>query len=133
VTELEVERVGHAVAAIQEPKLMEHLKKRNIAIESCPTSNVRTQVVNAIKNHPIRVFHDLGLAVTVNTDDPSMFGTDMNNEYLQLHHQLGFSLQELFNLGLDAVNSSFLPEESKSRLCRSFMKTYDRIMAENSV
>jgi adenosine deaminase len=130
VTELEVEHVGHAVAAIQEPKLMEHLKKRNIAIESCPTSNVRTQVVNAIKNHPIRVFHNFGLVVTLNTDDPSMFGTDMNNEYLQLHHQLGFSLQELFNLSLNAVNSSFLPEESKSKMQRSFIETRDRILDE---
>jgi adenosine deaminase len=130
VTELEVERVGHAVTAIQEPKLMEHLKKRNIAIESCPTSNLRTQVVNTIKSHPIRVFYDLGLAVTVNTDDPSMFGTDMNNEYLQLHDQLSFSLQELFNLSLDAVNSSFLSKESKSKMRRSFMRTYDRILDE---
>jgi adenosine deaminase len=128
VTELEVERVGHAVTAIHEPRLMEHLKKGNIAIEACPTSNVRTQVVDAIKNHPIRVFHDLGLTVTVNTDDPSMFGTDMNNEYLQLHHQLGFSLQELFKFGLNAVNSSFLSEESKSKMRTSFMRTYHRIL-----
>ena len=130
VTELEVERIGHAVTAVHEPKLMEHLKKRNIAIEACPTSNLRTQVVNTIKNHPIRVFHNLGLTVTVNTDDPSMFGTDMNNEYLQLHHQLGFSLHELFNLSLNAVNSSFLLEESKSKMRKSFMETFDRILDE---
>jgi adenosine deaminase len=130
VTELEVERIGHAVTAVHEPKLMEHLKKRNIAIEACPTSNLRTQVVNTIKNHPIRVFRNLGLTVTVNTDDPSMFGTDMNNEYLQLHHQLGFSLHELFNLSLNAVNSSFLLEESKSKMRKSFMETFDRILDE---
>jgi adenosine deaminase len=59
-----------------------------------------------------------------------MFGTDMNNEYLQLHYQLGFSLQELFNLGLNAVNSSFLSEKSKSKMRRSFMKTYDSILDE---
>ena len=128
VTELEVEHVGHAVAAIHEPKLMEHIKKRNITIEACPTSNVRTQVVSAIKNHPIRVFHNLGLAVTVNTDDPSMFETDMNDEFLQLYHKLGFSLHELFNLSLNAVNSSFLSKESKSKMRKSFMKTFDRIL-----
>ena len=128
VTELEVERIGHAVTAVHEPELMEHLKKRNIAIEACPTSNVRTQVVNTIKNHPIGIFHDLGLTVTLNTDDPSMFGTDMDNEYLQLHRQLGFSLHELFNLSLNAVNSSFLSEESKSKMRKSFMKTFDRTL-----
>jgi adenosine deaminase len=130
VSELEVERIGHGVTAIHEPLLMEHLKKRNIAIEACPTSNVRTRVVRAIKNHPIKLFSDLGLAVTVNTDDPSIFATDMNNEYLQLHQRLGFTLQELFKLSLNAVNSSFLSEELKSKMRKSFMKAYNRILDE---
>ena len=130
VNELGVEHIGHGVTAINEPKLLKHLKKRSIAIEACPTSNVRTRVVRTLKNHPIKVFHDLGLTVTVNTDDPSMFGTDMNREYLQLHRQLGFSLSELFKLSLNAVNSSFLPEGSKYRMLESFIKTYNRIQDE---
>jgi adenosine deaminase len=128
VNELGVEHIGHGVAAINEPRLLEHLKKRSIAIETCPTSNVRTRVVRTLRNHPIRVFHDLGLTVTVNTDDASMFKTDMNNEYLQLHRQLGFSLSELFNLSLNGVNSSFLPEESKSKMRKAFSKTYNRLL-----
>jgi adenosine deaminase len=130
VNELGVERIGHGVTAINEPKLLEHLKKRNIAIETCPTSNVRTRVVRTLKSHPVKVFHDFGLTVTVNTDDPSMFGTDMNNEYLQLQRQLGFSLSELFKLSLNAVNSSFLSEESKSKMRDSFIKTYNRMLDE---
>jgi adenosine deaminase len=130
VNELEVEHIGHGVTAINEPKLLEHLKKRSITIETCPTSNVRTRVVHTLKSHPIKVFHDLGLTVTVNTDDPTMFGTDMNNEFLQLHRQLGFSLSELFKLSLNAVNSSFLPEESKSKMRESLIKTYNRILDE---
>jgi adenosine deaminase len=130
VNELGVEHIGHGLTAIDEPKLLEHLKKRSIAIEMCPTSNVKTRVARTPRSHPIRVFHDLGLTVTVNTDDPSMFGTDMNNEYLQLYRQLGFSLSELFNLSLNAVNSSFLPEESKSKMRKSFSKTYNRILDE---
>jgi adenosine deaminase len=130
VNELGIEHIGHGVTAIDEPELLGHLKKQSIAIETCPTSNVRTRVVHALKSHPIRVFHDLGLTVTVNTDDPSMFGTDMNNEYLQLHRQLGFLPSELFKLSLNAVNSSFLPEESKSKMRESFIKTYNRILDE---
>jgi adenosine deaminase len=130
VNELGVERIGHGVAAINEPKLLEHLKKRSIAIETCPTSNVRTRVVRTFKSHPIKVFRDLGLTVTVNTDDPSMFGTDMNNEYLQLHRQLGFSLSDLFKLSLNAVNSSFISEKSKSQMLESFTKTYNRMLRE---
>jgi aminodeoxyfutalosine deaminase len=66
----------------------------------------------------------------VNTDDPSMFGTDMNREYLELHRQLGFSLSELFKLSLDAVNSSFLPEEKRSKMQEAFIKTYNRLTNE---
>jgi len=127
VNELGVERIGHGLTAMDEPKLLEHLKKRRIAIEMCPTSNLRTRVVRTLRSHPIRAFHDFGLTVTVNTDDPSMFGTNMNKEYLQLHRQLGFSLSELFKLSLNAVNSSFLPEESKSKMSESFVNTYDRM------
>lgn len=87
-------------------------------------------MVHTLKNHPIKFFHDLGLEVTVNTDDPSMFGTDMNREYLQLHRQLGFSLSELFKLSLNGLNSSFLPEESKSKMRESFTRTYDRMLDE---
>jgi len=128
VKELEVEHIGHGVAAVKDPKLLEHLRKQKIAIEACPTSNVKTRVVHTIKNHPIRVFHSLGLTVTVNTDDPSMFKTDMNREYLQLYHQLGFSINELFRLSLNAINSSFLPEESKSKMHESFIKTYHHLL-----
>jgi len=130
VDELGVEHIGHGVTAINEPELLEHLKKRSITIETCPTSNLRTRVVRTLKSHPIKAFYDLGLTVTVNTDDPSMFGTDMNNEYLQLHRQLGFSLSELFNLSLNAVNSSFIQEESKSKMRESFIKTYNRVIDE---
>jgi adenosine deaminase len=130
VNELAVEHVGHGVTAIGEPKLLEHLRKRSIAIETCPTSNIRTQVVRTLRSHPIRAFYDLGLMVTVSTDDPSMFETDMNNEYLQLHRELDFSLSELFNISLNAVNSSFLPQESKSKMLESFNRTYNRILDE---
>ena len=130
VDELGVEHIGHGVTAINEPELLEHLKKRSITIETCPTSNLRTRVVRTLKSHPIKAFYDLGLTVTVNTDGPSMFGTDMNNEYLQLHRQLGFSLSELFNLSLNAVNSSFIQEESKSKMRESFIKTYNRVIDE---
>jgi adenosine deaminase len=130
IKELGVERIGHGVTAIDEPKLLEQLKKRSIAIEMCTTSNVRTHVVPTLKRHPIRAFYNLGLTVTVSTDDPSMFATDMNNEYLQLHRQLGFSLSELLKLSLNAVNSSFLPEESKSKMREYFIKTNNRMLDE---
>jgi len=129
---LNVERIGHGVAASRDPKLMNYLEKRGITIEMCPVSNLRTRVVSSMKRHPIRTFMEKGLVVTVSTDDPSMFNTDMNNEYLQLHRHLNFTIPELFNLSLNAVDSSFLPEEKKVKMRESFVKEYERLMSAKS-
>ena len=125
---LNVERIGHGVAAKQDPELIDYLLKQDIAIEMCPTSNLRTGVVSSLERHPIRDFFEKGIKVTVNTDDPSMFNTDMNNEYLQLHRQLDFTVSELFRLTLNALDSSFLSETRKVQLHKSFIKEYRRLM-----
>jgi adenosine deaminase len=128
VKDLGVERVGHGLAAVTDTKLMNCLVKRKIAIEACPTSNVRIGAVASIEKHPIRTFIDRGLMVSVNTDDPLMFDTDMNNEYLQLHQKLGFTIDELFKLSLNAVDSSFLPESQRIRMHDSFLKEYRSLL-----
>lgn len=113
IKHLDVERIGHGTTAIRDPTLMSHIKEAGITIEAYPVSNLRTNVVASIVEHPVRAFYDGGLSVTVNSDDPSMFGTDMNNEYLQLHEHLGFTVPELFQLSLNAVGSAFLPLEKR--------------------
>ncbi len=125
---LKVERIGHGVTASRDPELIDYLLKRDITIEMCPTSNLRTGVVPSLQKHPIRTFFDRCIKVTVNTDDPSMFNTDMNNEYLQLHRQLNFTVSELFKLTLNALNSSFLPETQKVQMHESFVKEYRRLI-----
>ena len=127
---LGVERIGHGVAARRDPELMNYLRTRDIAIEACPISNVKTGVVPSLREHPIRAFFDQSLKVTANSDDPSMFGTNMNNEYLQLHRELGFTVPELFGLSLNAVDSSFLPEERKSRMRERFTEEYGKLIDE---
>jgi len=125
---LGVERIGHGVAARDDPRLMDHLRERGITVEACPVSNVKTAVVPSLRDHPVREFFDRGLRVTVNSDDPSMFGTDMDNEYLQLHRELGFTIPELFRLSLNAVDSSFLPEDRRNRLREAFIEEYRRLV-----
>jgi adenosine deaminase len=125
---LGVERIGHGLAAYADSGLMDHLLKHGIGIEACPISNVRTGVVQSLEKHPVRAFFDRGLLVSVSTDDPSMFGTDMNNEYLQLHRRLNFTVPELFKISQNAINSSFLPEKRKTRMRESFMKEYQRLI-----
>jgi len=125
---LKVERIGHGVAAMKDPDLSNYLRENSITIEMCPVSNVRTCVVPSIRKHPIRSFFDDGLSVTVNSDDPSMFGTDMNYEYIQLHRELGFTVPELFKLSLNAVESSFMPTDKKEHMREEFEKEYFRII-----
>ncbi|TFH04384.1 MAG: adenosine deaminase, partial [Candidatus Thorarchaeota archaeon] len=113
---LNIERIGHGVTAQQDPDLVEYLKHERIAIEMCPVSNLRTGVVASIEEHPIRDFYDQGLLVTVNSDDPSLFHTSMNNEYAQLHEHLNFTLRELFQISLNGIETAFIGEDTKSEL-----------------
>ena len=125
INHLNVERIGHGVTACRDPELIDYLHERDITIEMCPTSNLRRGVVPSLQKHPIRTFFDKRIKVTVNTDDPSMFNTDMNNEYLQLHRQLNFTVSELFKLTLNALDSSFLLETQKAQMNESFTKSID--------
>jgi len=125
---LDVEHIGHGVTAGSDSRLIGYLWERGIVIEMCPISNVRTGVVSSLASHPIKTFLDRGLKVTVNSDDPTMFGTDMNNEYLQLHRKLGFTIFELFKLSLNAVDSYFVPEERRIRIRESFINEYQRLL-----
>jgi len=122
---LRPERIGHGVAAGGDQRLMKTIADRGIAIECCPVSNLRTAAVPSWGLHPIRRFIENGIRVSVNSDDPPMFGTDMNNEYLQLHRNLGFTLRELFGVSMDSIETSFLPEEEKKRLRSSFTRMFE--------
>jgi adenosine deaminase len=124
ITHLGVERIGHGVTAIGDSKLLDYMKEHQIAIEACPVSNVRTGVVETLTEHPIWEFYEKGLLVSVNSDDPSFFHTDMNNEFIQLNEHLGFSLGDLFWLTMNAVDSSFLSTEDKKELRKSVRDDY---------
>jgi aminodeoxyfutalosine deaminase len=108
------ERIGHALSAIQDPALLEELKVRNTALELNPTSNVRTGVCPTFAAHPLRRYFDLGLLVTLNSDDPAFFGSDLANEYLLAHTEQGFTREELRRLAANSIRASFLPESDKA-------------------
>lgn len=127
---IDVERIGHGVTARQDPDLVEYLKREQIAIEMCPVSNLRTGVVASIKEHPIREYFDKGLLVTVNSDDPSLFHTSMNNEYLQIHEHLNFSLSELFQISMNGIQTAFIDDDMKSKLHKQFSEEYKEIESQ---
>ncbi|HSD85424.1 MAG TPA: adenosine deaminase [Anaerolineae bacterium] len=126
ILSLQVERIGHGVRALEDPQLVEHLHQTQIPLEVSPYSNYRLKVVPIDQPHPIRALLDQGVYVTVNTDDPAMFSTDLTSEYVLLARQ-GFSWDELWQLNLNALEASFLSAEAKA-LCRAewqaFAKTH---------
>jgi adenosine deaminase len=117
---LQVERIGHGVRAGEDEKLLAYLAETQIPLELCPLSNVRTGVVKSIDEHPVRKFFERGLFVTINTDDPKMFGNSLAEEYQFLEERLGFSRQELCTLILQGISASWLSAERKSEMARAF-------------
>lgn len=115
---LQVDRVGHATRAEEDPRLIDHLAERRIPLELCPLSNVRTKVVPSLREHPVRRWFDRGLLVTVNTDDPAMFGNSLAEEYRGLASEHGFTHGEIRRLVLNAVEVSWLSPEGKAAIRR---------------
>lgn len=122
IERLQAERIGHGTRACEDPSLMEYLAEKQIPLEMCPLSNVRTGVVNQLTDHPIRQYFEQGLAVTVNTDDPRMFNTSLAKEYQSLVEECGFSRREICGLVLAAIESSWASADRKQSLQQSFMK-----------
>jgi adenosine deaminase len=117
---LRVERIGHGVRAGEDEELLAFLAETRLPLELCPLSNVRTGVVKSIDDHPVRKLFDNGLFITINTDDPKMFGNSLAEEYRLLEERLGFSRPELRSLILNAISACWLPPERKQALHAEF-------------
>ena len=118
------ERLGHALSAIEDPALLAELKSREIPLELNPTSNVRTGVCSSFASHPLRRYFDAGLLVTLNSDDPAFFGSDVANEYLLAHTTQCFTRAELRQLAANSIRASFLSHASRHRWLAQIEKTY---------
>ncbi|WP_018253211.1 adenosine deaminase [Salinispora mooreana] len=114
--DLGAERLGHGISAVEDPELLEFLAERQLALEVCPTSNVRTRAVARIEEHPLPRLVEAGLLVTINSDDPPMFGTTLNDEYAVAARLLDLGPQGIAALARNAVTASFLDPASKQRI-----------------
>ncbi|MGC5286658.1 adenosine deaminase [Micromonospora sp. DT231] len=114
--ELGAERIGHGISAAQDPELLAYLAERQIGMEICPTSNVRTRAVATLDEHPLPRLVEAGLLVTINSDDPPMFGTTLNDEYAVAARLLGVGPGGLAGLARNAVTASFLDADGKQRI-----------------
>jgi aminodeoxyfutalosine deaminase len=113
---LGAERIGHGTSAAQDPELLAHLAERGIPLEVCPSSNIATRAVGTLEEHPIRAFRDAGVTVTVNSDDPPMFGTDLNHEYEIAADLLELDEAGVADLARAAVRASYADTDVQERI-----------------
>ena len=110
---LKVERIGHGLTAEQDPELVEELARRQIPIEICVTSNLRTGCCKDPTRHPVRRYFEEGIMVTLSSDDPAMFGTSLSREYQVVQETFGFSDDHMRELARNSFEASFLDGERK--------------------
>jgi aminodeoxyfutalosine deaminase len=124
---LPAERIGHGFTASQDSELVEALSTRQIPVEICITSNLRTGVCPTITEHPARNYFDQGVMVTLNTDDPAMFATSLSREYQLAQDAFGFTDEHLRELARNSFEASFLPAEKKL----GFLNLFDAAAARS--
>lgn len=118
-------RVAHGIRAVEDPALVERLEARDVTLEIAPTSNVRTAIVPSIQEHPVRWLFDHGIPVTIASDDPLPFFTDVEREYRLLVETFGFTLDELRRLNLNAAGAAFIPDGERRLLVDVINAAYD--------
>src|SRR3954451_11880203 len=116
LTLLQAERIGHGTSSAQDPALVRHLAETGVPLEVCPSSNIATRAVATLDQHPIRAFRDAGVTVTVNSDDPPMFGTTLNREYAIAADLLDLDEAGLAELARTGVRASFAPKDVRDRV-----------------
>jgi len=119
---LEVERIGHGVRAVEDPELVRVLARSGLPLECCPSSNVKTGVVAGWERHPIPALHRSGVAVTVNSDDPAMFGTSLSAEWQALRSPLGLAPGEVLAVGIRTVRATFQPRDEQEVLVEAMRR-----------
>jgi adenosine deaminase len=120
IRELKVDRIGHGTRAIEDPGLVKHLAENQIPVELCPLSNTCTGVIESIESHPIRTYIERGIPVSVNTDDPKMFGNSLAAEYQALQDIFKFTLEEIHEILINSISTMWMGENEKAALAAEF-------------
>jgi aminodeoxyfutalosine deaminase len=110
------ERIGHALSAQEDADLINVLAERQIPLELNVTSNLRTGCCPSLDAHPVKLYFEEGLMVTLNSDDPPFFGANLLDEYLLAHRAFEFSFEQLRELAANSIEASFLPPDRKLSL-----------------
>ena len=127
---LGAERIGHGVRAMEDLAVIDLLKRSQATLEMCPTSNLQTGIIPKLAKHPMYAFFQIGIPVTINTDDPSISNTTLTDEFLVATRGVGVPFRVLPEMILNAARAAFLPEPEKARLVDWFDKALRKSLAD---
>lgn len=113
-------RIGHGVNIVTEEDLIKEVIDKNILLEICPTSNIQTRVADSYKSHPIRKLYDLGVPLSINTDNRTVSNTTLKREYKNLEVNLQFNTEDFVKTNKQAINHAFISENEKKDLLNKF-------------
>jgi adenosine deaminase len=123
---LEPQRIGHGTRSIEDPQLVEHLRRERIHLEICPSANVQIiPSIGRMEEHPIDRLYRAGVSVNVNTDSRMLTPTTMTREYEALHRVFRWGPQELLHVNLMGLDAAFAESEVKQRLRKRLMEAYE--------
>ena len=120
IKDLKVDRIGHGTRAIEDLKLLDYLSEHKVPIELCLLSNFCTKVIDSIEEHPVKTFIEKRIPISINTDDPKMFGNSLAEEYQTLMDIFKYSNEEIFNIVLNSIDTMWLDENEKKELIDDF-------------
>ncbi len=120
-------RIGHGTRLIEDGDLLNYVNDHRIPIEICLKSNLDTNSVASYEEHPLSIFYDLGLRVTLNTDNRLVSNTSMTNEFMLAIEHFGFDYEKIKNLIINGFKSSFLPYREKSKMLKNVLKEMEEI------
>ncbi len=126
IKDLHVDRIGHGTNAYKDSELVQYLIDHQIPIEMCPISNIKTNVVKTFVEHPIYQFYKSGMLISVNTDDPKMFNTSLENEFFTLLRIFNLELSDIYKFSKNSIKSAWCSKNVKKELSSELTKYYEK-------
>jgi len=122
---LKIKRIDHGNNALQDPDLVKEIIKRDLALTVCPLSNLSLQVVENLKDHPLKKMIDLGLKVTINSDDPAYFGGQINQNYIEIQKALNLSKEDLYEVAGNSFKYALIDDHTKQKYLKELRDYYE--------
>ncbi len=122
IMEVSPDRIGHGIHIVDDEEVVDLVVEKGITLEISPWSNYLTNSVGEIEEHPLKRLFDMGVKTTINSDDPELLDTNLNNEYRIAHEILGMSLEEIATCNRHAVKASFIPEHRLKDIAERYFR-----------